>query len=55
MSGSELAESSCLADVSAWKTRYRGVEALNVAVMGCIVNALALARAAPIEGRERLR
>jgi (E)-4-hydroxy-3-methylbut-2-enyl-diphosphate synthase len=21
-----------------WKTRYRGVETLNVAVMGCIVN-----------------
>jgi 4-hydroxy-3-methylbut-2-en-1-yl diphosphate synthase IspG/GcpE len=38
----------------AWTMRYPGVESLNVAVMGCTVNALALARAAPV-ARERLR
>jgi (E)-4-hydroxy-3-methylbut-2-enyl-diphosphate synthase len=31
-----------------WKTRYSGVEALNVAVMGCIVNGTGETPAAPV-------
>ena len=34
-----------------WKTRYPGVEALNVAVMGCIVNGPGRSKHADIDSR----